>query len=190
MGRPTKLTPDMQEKICQVIRAGNYAEVAAAYAGISHSRFYDWLKRGENGEQPYRDFRDSVEKAKADSEVRDILAIDQCIKGGTVVAKTTTVTETTRPSGVTTTKTVTTESYQPPQWTAAAWRLERKLPARWSQSKQRDAESAKGNDPPLLAAFMAVIHSADDQEPAPIPTEEELYADSLPTISESPAINP
>ena len=38
-GRPTKLTPDVQEKIVQAIRAGNYIETAAAYAGV---RMYVW----------------------------------------------------------------------------------------------------------------------------------------------------
>ena len=45
-GRPTKLTPDLQAKIVEALKAGNYAEVAARHVGIASSTFYDWMKRG------------------------------------------------------------------------------------------------------------------------------------------------
>jgi len=35
MGRPTKLTPEVQDKIVQAIRAGNFMSTAAAYAGAA-----------------------------------------------------------------------------------------------------------------------------------------------------------
>ena len=46
-GRPSKLTPEVQEKIVTAIRAGNYAQVAAVYAGIGERTFYRWMERGE-----------------------------------------------------------------------------------------------------------------------------------------------
>lgn len=33
-GRPTKLTPEVQEKMLVAIRGGNYREVASQWAGI------------------------------------------------------------------------------------------------------------------------------------------------------------
>jgi len=33
MGRPSKLTPEVQERLRQAIRAGNYYEAVCAYAG-------------------------------------------------------------------------------------------------------------------------------------------------------------
>jgi len=32
-GRPTKLTPEVQEEVCNAVRAGNYMETAAALRG-------------------------------------------------------------------------------------------------------------------------------------------------------------
>lgn len=115
MGRPTKLDYKVQEKIIQAIKAGNYMETAAAYAGISKSTLYDWLKRGERekqrvaknprykirkSEKIYVEFSDAVEKALAEAEVRDVLLIGKAAEE---------------------------------QWQAAAWRLERKFPDRWGR---------------------------------------------------------
>lgn len=76
MGRPSKLTPEIQEKIVQAIRAGNYIETAAAYAGIDKTTLYDWLKRGARAKTgKYREFSNAVEKALAEAEVRDVAII-------------------------------------------------------------------------------------------------------------------
>lgn len=114
MGRPIKLTKELEKKITDVIRAGNYIETAAAFAGIHKSTLYDWLKRGErekqrvhgtnrkisNKEQPFVDFSDAVEKALAEAEIRDVMRISEASKT---------------------------------DWKAAAWRLERKFPDKWGR---------------------------------------------------------
>lgn len=46
-GRPGKLTPEVQEKILEAIRDGNYYEAACAYAGITYRTFRYWMERGE-----------------------------------------------------------------------------------------------------------------------------------------------
>ena len=70
MARPTKLTPEVRERIEKAIRAGSYAQVAARSAGISSSTYYRWLERGaEEKRGIYRDFADAVEQAEADAEV-------------------------------------------------------------------------------------------------------------------------
>ena len=115
MARPTKLNTETQEKIVSAIRAGNYIETAAAYAGIHKSTLYDWLKRGERekqrvaknpryrikkDEQQFVEFSDAVERALAEAEVRDVAIIGKAA-----------------------------EEY----WQAAAWRLERKFPHKWGR---------------------------------------------------------
>lgn len=83
MGRPTKLTPEVQDKIVAALRAGNYQETAAAYAGIHRDTFYGWMERGKN--EPgsiYSDFSEAVERAKADAEVRDVALIDRAAADG------------------------------------------------------------------------------------------------------------
>ena len=116
-GRPTKLNIDTHNKIISAIRAGNYIETAAAYAGINKSTLYDWLKRGERekqrvaqnprynirkSEKPYVEFSNAVEKALAEAEVRDVAIIAKAAEE---------------------------------QWQAAAWRLERKFPDRWGRKR-------------------------------------------------------
>ncbi len=68
-------TPEMIEKITNLIRAGNYREVAAASVGISKSTFFEWLSRGARGEEPYTVLAAEVEKADAQSEMRDVVLI-------------------------------------------------------------------------------------------------------------------
>lgn len=75
-GRPTKLTPELQLKICETVRAGNYIETASAYVGVNKSTIYDWMKRGAREKQGiYHDFSNAIEKALAESEMRDVLII-------------------------------------------------------------------------------------------------------------------
>lgn len=71
MGRPTKLTPEVQERICQAIRAGNYYESACAYAGIAYSTFREWMVKGEKAKSgKYREFMEAIKKAEYEAEVR------------------------------------------------------------------------------------------------------------------------
>lgn len=64
-----KLTPAVQERICEMIRLGNFAAVSARVAGISEQTLYNWIKWGrEQGSGPYYDFWKAVEQADADAE--------------------------------------------------------------------------------------------------------------------------
>jgi hypothetical protein len=77
-GRPTKLCPEVRDKIVQAIRAGNYIETAAAYAGIAKDTLYAWLRRGAAGTEPeYSEFAAAVEQALASAETRDVALIGQ-----------------------------------------------------------------------------------------------------------------
>ena len=71
MGRPSKLTPEVQEKICQAIRAGNYYEAASDYAGIDYSTFRRWMVKGEKAESgKYHEFCKAIKRAEHEAEVR------------------------------------------------------------------------------------------------------------------------
>jgi transposase len=65
-GRPTKLTPEVQERIVTALRAGNYRETASRHAGISYMTFRRWEMKGE-----------AIKKAEADAEVRDLELISK-----------------------------------------------------------------------------------------------------------------
>lgn len=75
-GRPEKLTPELQQKIVDAIRMGAYIETAAAYAGINKSTLYDWMRRGARAKSgKYKEFSNAIEKALAESEMRDLAVI-------------------------------------------------------------------------------------------------------------------
>ena len=145
-GRPTKLTPEVQEKIVSSIKAGNYVEVAAAYAGISKTTYYGWIRKGEAraaeieraeqeaeeyGTEPividdpegdlYYNFLNAVEQASAESEVRDMTLI------GLAAAR---------------------------NWRAAAWRLEHKYPSRYGRQV---LEVSGADGVPLVPAVGQVV---------------------------------
>tara|TARA_Y100000310_G_scaffold216327_1_gene217368 strand:+ start:261 stop:632 length:372 start_codon:yes stop_codon:yes gene_type:complete len=75
MGRPSKLTPEVQENIARAITAGNYQDVAAQYAGISPATFYLWMQKAEDGKHPFLEFSEAIKKAHADYEVRNVAII-------------------------------------------------------------------------------------------------------------------
>jgi hypothetical protein len=76
VARPTKLTPEVKDRIIAAIRAGNYADAAARSAGISPATYYRWMKRGEAAKQGIqRDFFDDVRRAEGEAEVHAVAVI-------------------------------------------------------------------------------------------------------------------
>ncbi len=156
IGRPTKLRPDIQRRIVKALEAGAYIETAAAMVGIGKTTFYDWLRRGAKElerletekdvdsspeETPYLVFHQAIEQAQAMAERRCLDVMDRAARGETQTV------ETVDASGQTVKKTTAVRRY-PPQWKAAAWRLERKFPERWGNRRSQPEETA----PPLTLA--------------------------------------
>ncbi|NOZ27976.1 MAG: transposase [Chloroflexi bacterium] len=84
MGRRTKLTPEVQEKICNFVRQGLTYEVAARAAGISESTFYRWRRRGEGARSgKFRQFWEALKKAEAEAESSLVQQIQKEARGGT-----------------------------------------------------------------------------------------------------------
>jgi transposase len=77
-GRPTKLTPEVQERIVTALRAGNYRETASRHAGISYMTFRRWEMKGEAVKsRKFCEFCEAIKKAEADAEVRDLELISK-----------------------------------------------------------------------------------------------------------------
>lgn len=124
-GRPTLLTPSVQETIVNAVRIGAYLDDAASLAGISRGTLFRWLadgrdasERADAGEELddrsllYRDFCDAVEKARADAMLRNIGIIQTAAQNGT--------------------------------WQAAAWYLERTNPKKWGRHDTVELTGADG----------------------------------------------
>lgn len=105
MGRRTKLTEEVKDRILQAVSAGNYLETAAQFAGVDASTMRRWVVKGEaaGAPEPYRSFCAALKGARAAAEVRSVTLIQQAATNGT--------------------------------WQAAAWYLERSYPDRWGRTR-------------------------------------------------------
>ncbi len=74
-GRPLLLDDEMETRICNLIRAGNYIDTAARVAGVSKASLYEWFKRAHRGEQPFAKFLDAVERASSEAEASNVARI-------------------------------------------------------------------------------------------------------------------
>lgn len=78
-----KLTPELQQKICDYISQGNYNDTACKAVGISTQTFYVWLKRGaESTRGIYADFSGAVKKAQAQAEAWHLSQITAASRRG------------------------------------------------------------------------------------------------------------
>jgi transposase len=78
-GQPTKLTPEIEAKVVEALRAGNWARIAAQYAGISQRTFHNWMEWGEAGREPYVRFLESVRQAESATEIRAVAIIQSAM---------------------------------------------------------------------------------------------------------------
>ena len=117
-GRKTKLTPELQETILKIIRAGNYALVACQAVGINQDTYYTWLKRGkkdleDNKTTIYSEFSESIERASAIAEASHVGNVATSASNGDV--------------------------------NSSKWFLERKHPERWGRNDKLRAEITGAN---------------------------------------------
>lgn len=95
VGRPTKFTPEIKEKILVAIRKGAPYELACNYARIDYTTMLNWKKKAEIELDPeYIEFFRDLKEAEGHTSLIWLDVIDKAMKEG--------------------------------QWTAAAWKLERR----------------------------------------------------------------
>lgn len=130
-GAPEIINDEIIDRVCNAMRAGAYIETAAAIAGIGKSTLHNWLKKGnQNPDSIYGRFLSAVEQAMHECVMRDLLNIDKCAMGkevefvydenGTLVLD-----EKGRP--------IVKSPAIAPDWSASAWRLERRHARQWSK---------------------------------------------------------
>lgn len=133
-GRPTLLTPEVQEQILAALAVGAAQAHAAECAGIGESTFYRWMERGEEEDAPeeFREFREAVTRTRARAAVDAVQLIQRIAVGGQVTKETTrTYRDPDTGERVEETEVV----RAPPDWRAAAWWLERAHPAQFSRPR-------------------------------------------------------
>ena len=163
MARPSKLTQETAAVIVASIRAGAFANAAAAAAGIAESTFYGWRQRGEAvqaardrgqpvapEERRFLEFSEAIARASAQAEVAVANLLFEAASA---------------------------------DWRAAVAWLERRHPARWRPA----AKVQHGPDDRLLALLATSIVVDDMRDGASEPCQSsendglvELASTSLP----------
>lgn len=78
MGRPSKLTPEVQKRITDAIRVGATYELAAQYGGVSYNTFNEWMKAGEAATSgKNRELYEEVKSAEGAAAVKWLAVIDR-----------------------------------------------------------------------------------------------------------------
>jgi hypothetical protein len=145
-GRPSKIDqvvrhrPDGSpvtagEQVVERVQLGMDLQVAADSAGISRSTLHNWRLTGARhraeaaqgkkltpAQARLADFLDALERAEAEAEANRLAIVQRAATGGAQVVK---VTEKVDAQGQLLERTTVTETLAP-QWTAAAWWLERR----------------------------------------------------------------
>ena len=75
VGRPTKLTPDLQAAVCRHLASGCYVCTACELVGISEKTLSNWKQRGADGEEPFVSFVQALKEAEAKAEERAVLLV-------------------------------------------------------------------------------------------------------------------
>lgn len=136
IGRPTKLTPEKQAAIVQILETGCAYEVAAQSVGVDTETIRRWIRRGEDAlaieneggeipeaERAFVDFCGAVKEARHQAEVKLLESIRMA-------------------------------AFDPMQkkWQAAAWILERTRPERYRRREvvEHQGQIADGFDVSLL----------------------------------------
>jgi hypothetical protein len=149
-GRPTKLTPEIQDEIVGYVEEGNYLNIAALLAGVPAPTVKEWYYRGRGTDrdrpmaEPYASFAFAIDKAKAKAEKE---MVDQLKEAGAgyLTNRNKTVTRKYRdPQGNEVTE-ITTEEVQAVHrdWRATLARLERMYPDRWGNQRMAEMEAMK-----------------------------------------------
>ncbi len=135
MARPIELTPEVIDRICQIIGPGVRRKDAALAAGVSESAYYKWIARG-NREQARMDalaltepdpdeavfiqFLQRTTHAWAEAKVAALIIIRQGAGG--------------RPASYDENGNLLTRE-QAPDWRAAAWWVERTYPIEYGRQR-------------------------------------------------------
>jgi len=83
-GAPSKFSQERAERLIQAVRGGNYLKTACAFAGIDYTTLRRWILKADEPDAPpeYREFKEALEKARADAEVASLAKIQKAANEG------------------------------------------------------------------------------------------------------------
>lgn len=84
--KPHAIKPSQIEKICNLIRAGNYVKPSVLAVGANYNTFIKYMSKGKKGIRPYDEYYEQVEMAKAGFETEAVSKISESGKDGNVGA--------------------------------------------------------------------------------------------------------
>lgn len=161
VGRPEVISSELIEKIYKILLSGAYIETAAVYCGVNKKTLYEWMKKGDKEpDSIYGKFCNAVEKALAESEIRDLTNIDRAAMGqdweyerepdnavdenGRSIAGQLKLNGKGNP--------IPKKIGQGSDWAASAWRLERKHPKKWARTEKLE-HSGKDGGPQVIVTL-------------------------------------
>lgn len=123
-GRPTKLTEELTEQLCALLRTGEFLEHACAAVGLNKTTVYDWIKQGESEPEdgPHRIFSNACARAREEGERYHLERINKIGDGEAHAG----------------------EGFSKPDWKARAWILERLNRARYGNVQKTELTGADG----------------------------------------------
>lgn len=125
-GRPTKLLDArIQKEIIESLKMGNYLETAAAFSGIDVVTLRRWIKRGDRELQRIDEKGGRIRKSEA-------LYVEFCTACKKAMAE------------AEMRDVLLIYQAAKDNWQAAAWRLERKFPERWSRKDRHEITGKNG----------------------------------------------
>ena len=78
IGRRTLCTPELTKRLCKLLSSACTIKTSCEACGVSEKSFFEWLGRGETGEQPFSQFRASVMRTRGVAKVRIVRSILDC----------------------------------------------------------------------------------------------------------------
>lgn len=161
-GRNTKLNKTLQNKIVKHLKTGATVADVCRHVGIAESTFYEWQKRGNEGDEEYSEFSEAVSRAVGDAKITAIATLRSAMTPYEQVqtaTKTFTETRLNRKGETydyTRTEEAKTVTLFAGDWRAAVEYLKRRAPDEWSEKHILEL-----NLPPdLLRRFVDAANAA------------------------------
>lgn len=192
MARPTKLNPELQQKIIERLQAGSTIKATCDSVGLGVSTFYQWVEIGEAylagldhdrmprlivEREAYAEFAEGTTRAQADGLIQAAVRFRQGMNPYDTESVTTETLEETRldkdGKPYTYRKTITkkTIAHFPGDWRAAAEYLARRDPENWARQAPQKVDAT-------ISGGMKVIVEYADYNPKIAPSDSSAENDT------------